>query len=402
MKITQTNATKLKLPADKQEAIYWDDEIAGFGLRLRAGGSRTFVVQYKIGSKHRRITLGNAFKVTADDARKKAKQIFGKVADGKDPANERATRVAEASTGFAATAADFLQVRAKRNRARTLIETTRYLNKTFKPLHGLALASVTRAIVATELRRIATQISPVVADRARSELSTFFAWAIGEGLCENNPVIGTNKAASDYQGRDRVLADAEVVAIWNAADPATDAGKIIRLLITTGCRRNEMGGLRGAEIALGDSLIALPGERTKNGLPHDVPLSSLAKPIVETLDLSASGRCFGRGAVGFNDWDRAKKRLDAAIGKKLTPWTFHDIRRTVATRMADIGVQPHIIEAVLNHVSGHKRGVAGIYNRSTYAAEKRAALQTWATHIATLLAQAEGANVVELNLARAK
>ena len=104
-----------------------------------------------------------------------------------------------------------------------------------------------------------------MADRARSELSTFFAWAIGEGLCETNPVTGTNKAGGDYQGRDRVLADAEVVAIWNAADPATDAGKIIRLLFTTGCRRNEMGGLRPSEIALGDSLIALPSERTKSG-----------------------------------------------------------------------------------------------------------------------------------------
>ena len=93
--------------------------------------------------------------------------------------------------------------------------------------------------------------------------------------------------------------------------------------------------------------------------------------------------------------------MDAAIGKKLAPWTFHDIRRTVATRMADIGVQPHIIEAVLNHASGHKRGVAGIYNRSTYSIEKRMALETWASHLTTLLAQAEGANVVELNLARA-
>ena len=339
MKITQANATKAKLPADKQEAIYWDDEIAGFGLRLRAGGSRTFVVQYKIGSKHRRITLGNAFKVTADDARKKAKQIFGKVADGKDPANERATRVAEASTGFAATAADFLQAQAKRSRPRTLTETTRYLNKTFKSLHGLALASITRAIVAAELRRIAKEISPIVADRARSTLSAFFAWAIGEGLCENNPVMGTNKAAGDVQSRARVLSDAEVVAIWNAADPRTDFGKIIRLLFLTACRRNEIGGLRRGEIALGDSLIALPGERTKNGLPHDVPLSAPAKAIVESLDSDGRTCAFGRGAAGFNNWDRAKQELDA-VAQVDKPWILHDIRRTVATRMADLGVQP--------------------------------------------------------------
>src|SRR5688572_33300266 len=97
MKLTQTNVAKAKLPAGKTEAFYWDDEMSGFGLRLREGGSRTFIVQYKIGAKHRRMTLGNAFKVTAEDARKAAKQAFGKVAHGTDPANERATRIATAS-----------------------------------------------------------------------------------------------------------------------------------------------------------------------------------------------------------------------------------------------------------------------------------------------------------------
>ena len=118
------------------------------------------------------------------------------------------------------------------------------------------------------------------------------------------------------------------------------------------------------------------------------------------VEAVSAGCCFGRGAVGFNNWDRVKKQLDAAINKKLAPWTLHDIRRTVATRMGDLGVQPHIIEATLNHISGHRAGVAGIYQRSTYSKEKRAALDTWASHLTTLLAQAEGANVVELNLAR--
>lgn len=380
MKLTQANVTKAKLPAGKSEAFYWDDEMPGFGLRLRAGGSRTFVAQYKIGSKHRRMTLGNAFKVTADDARKEAKKIFGKVAGKHDPADERAARVAEASTGFGVTVADFLQAQAGRIRPRTLVETTRYLNKSFKPLHGLALASVTRAIVAAELRRIGKECGPVAADCARAKLSGFFAWAIGEGLCESNPVMGTNKAAGDTQSRARVLTDAEVVAIWNAADPKTDFGKIVRLLFLTACRRNEIGGLKPSEIVLGDSLIALPGERTKNHLPHDVPLSAPAKAIVESVQSEGRAYAFGRGAAGFNNWDRAKQELDAVaqIGK---PWTLHDIRRTVATRMADLGVQPHVIEAALNHVSGSKRGVAGIYNRSTYAAEKRSALGLWAAHL---------------------
>jgi len=200
-------------------------------------------------------------------------------------------------------------------------------------------------------------------------------------------VIGTNRAAPAVS-RDRVLSDAETVAIWRAADPATmgDFGRIVRLLFLTGCRRDEIGRLRRAEIALADSLIALPGERTKNGLPHDVPLSGLAKGIVESITREDRAHLFGRRDTGFSGWSKAKRELDASL-RTNKGWMLHDIRRTVATRMGDLGVQPHVVEAVLNHISGHKRGVAGTYNRSVYAKEKRAALDTWATHLEGLLAR---------------
>ena len=278
---------------------------------------------------------------------------------------------------------DYLQVQSKHQRPRTLVANTHYLKNCLKPLHGLPLASVTRAMVAAELRRIGNERGPASADCARSKLSALFAWAVGEGLRDDNPVIGTNKAQPDGVTRDRVLTDAEMVAVWNAADPATHFGKIVRLLFLTGCRRNEIGKLRASEVALEDSLIALPGERTKNALPHDVPLSGPAIAIAESLDLDGSDYVFGRGKAGFNNWDRAKDQLDAAAG--VSNWRLHDIRRTVATGMNEIGVQPHIVEAVLNHVSGHKRGVAGIYNRAAYAKEKRAAVDTWASHLQTLL-----------------
>ena len=391
MKLTQANADKARLPAGKSEAFHWDDEMPGFGLRLRQGGARTFVVQYKIGAKHRRMTLGSVSKVTAEDARKNARQIFGKVADGVDPANQKAVRKAAAAHTLGAVVEDFLAQQSAHVRPRTLEETVRYLRSHWKPLHSLSLASITRAHVATEARAIAKRSGPVAADRARSALSTFFAWVIGEGMRDDNPVIGTNKAAP-ASSRARVLTDAEVVAIWNAA-PDNDYGKIIRLLFLTACRRDEIGGLRAAEIALANSLIALPGSRTKNGLPHDVPLSSPAKAIVQSLELKNRTHAFGRRDTGFSGWSKAKAELDVLLGKNLAPWTLHDIRRTVATRMGDIGVQPHIVEAVLNHVSGHKRGVAGTYNRSTYEAEKRSALGVWAAHVRVLAGQARGENV---------
>ncbi len=124
-----------------------------------------------------------------------------------------------------------------------------------------------------------------------------------------------------------------------------------------------------------------------------MPLSSPAKAIVQSLELKNRTHAFGRRDTGFSGWSKAKAELDALLGKNLAPWTLHDIRRTVATRMGDIGVQPHIVEAVLNHVSGHKRGVAGTYNRSTYEAEKRSALGVWAAHVRVLAGQARGENV---------
>ena len=240
----------------------------------------------------------------------------------------------------------------------------------------------------------------MAADRARATLSATFAWAIGEGLCETNPVDGTNKA-SEEQPRDRVLSDAELAAIWNADTPG-DYGNIVKLLALTAQRREEIGSLRWSELeGEGEkALIALPAERTKNNRQHDVPLSKAARSILD--DIPKRGErdlIFGEGAGGFSGWSKAKAAMDERLGKAVKPWTLHDLRRTAATRMADLGVQPHVIEAALNHVSGHKGGVAGIYNRSTYAAEKRAALDLWAGHIKIIAAKAKGANVTRLKRA---
>jgi integrase len=172
-------------------------------------------------------------------------------------------------------------------------------------------------------------------------------------------------------------------------------------------RREEIAGLREDELDGTDKLIALPPERTKNSRPHDVPLSAQARAVLTNQPRRDDREfVFGEGSGAFSGFSAAKAKLDEKIAerreqadKKAKPmpdWTLHDLRRTGATRMADLGVQPHVIEAILNHVSGHKSGVAGIYNRSTYAAEKRAALDLWGAHVQTLLARAEGANVTAL------
>lgn len=391
-----TNDTVRTLPAGSTgDAIYPDNDqrngVPGLCLRVRAGGSRTFIIQWRQGQFQRRATIGKVGVLTLDEARKAARKALVGIDEGNDPIAAKAKARASDKQVFGAVAQDYLEVRAKDMKPLSLDQCRLHLLTYFKAFHRLAIGKIERATVAAELRSISKDRGPVAADRARSTLSAFFGWCIGEGLAEINPVIGTNKQ-SKAKSRDRVLSDAELVAIWKAA-PASDYGRLVRLLMLTLQRRDEIAGMKRSE--LDGALLSLPAERTKNSRPHDVPLSVQAVAVLEEQPERA-GRdlVFGEGEGGFSGFSKAKERLDAACG--VTDWTLHDLRRTGATRTADLGVQPHVIEAVLNHVSGHKAGVAGIYNRSTYATEKRAALDMWGSHIMTLLARAEGANVTPL------
>jgi integrase len=395
MKLTQAGIDRLALPPGKSEVIVFDDDVPGFGLRLRAGGSRTFIVQYALGGRQRRMTIGTAKILDAAKARQTARNLLAKVRLGHDPAVERTEARARASDEpLGAIIGRFLARQERRLRPRSYDDTRRYLERHWRPLHGLHLMSINRATVAARLGKIASEHGPASADRARAVLSSFFAWAIGEGLCDTNPVVGTNKHFDGERSRDRVLTDRELTVIWKAL-PDSDYGAIVRLLILTGQRREEIGGLRWSEVDLEARQIALPAARTKNHRPHDVPLSDEALLILKSRPAHA-GRdlVFGDGprtrdgedrGCGFQGWSKAKLALDQQTSS-VGLWRLHDVRRTVATRMAELGVQPHVVEAVLNHVSGHKAGVAGVYNRSSYATEKREALDFWGKHVEALTA----------------
>jgi integrase len=391
IKLTQTAIPRLILPKGGADKIYFDDDLPGFGVRLREGGSRKYVVHYRQGGIQRRYTIGSTATLTLEEARRKARRVLVAVDDGKDPATEKANRHAASGLIFGAVVDDYLAFREKDLRASSLKECKRYLRAAWKPLQGMALGAVSRPVIAARLRQLAEERGPASANRARSTLSALFAWAIGEGLCETNAAMGTN-LATENGPRKRVLSDMELATIWKAA-PDNDYGRIIKLLMLTGQRREEIGALRWSEIDTEAKQITLPPARTKNGVEHVIPLSDAALAILAIPRLR--DLVFGHGANGLSGWSRGKTALDRACEVK--DWTVHDLRRSAATGMADIGVQPHIIEAVLNHVSGHKAGVAGIYNRSTYATEKRAALDLWASHIRLIVAQSEGANVTALN-----
>jgi integrase len=379
MKLTGKTIDAIQLPAGKSERVEFDDEIAGFFVRVRAGGSRTFGYQYKIGPKHRRLTLGPAVKEAFPDIRKRVLDLVAQVRLGNDPAAAKEVSRQQAAETFDAIARRYLAHHIKSVRPNTYRENERYLLTVAKPLHALPIARVARRDIADVLSIAAAERGDVSANRLRTALSAMFGWAMREGLVEGNPVVGTNQRSESP--RERVLTIEELIALWKALDDNA-FGNIIRLLMLTGQRRDEIGGLRWDELDAEFIKITLPKHRTKNGIEHIVPLARVGREIVARQYRIVGQPCVfaARSAVGFTGWHDGRKALDAKL-PDLAYWTIHDLRRSVATGMAGIGVLPHVIEAVLNHVSGHKAGVAGIYNRATYLTEKTAALTLWAEHL---------------------
>ena len=361
---------------------------------MRRGGGRvrrTFIVQYRVAGRSRRLLLGSADVLGAEQARAAAKKVLAEVALGGDPQGAKTARRRTDDRSLQATIAVYLDVKRAQVRTRTMREIERYLRGPhFRALHARPLDQIVRQDVAGCLTRIVTRNGSVTAGRARAVLAAFFAWAIGEGLADSNPVVGTNKP-TDSPARARVLSDDELGAIWRACLDS-GYGRIIKLLVITAARREEVGGICRTELAAGTWTI--PAKRSKNGRQHVLPLPPAALDIIAEVDrIDGRDHLFGGGADrGFQRWSASKRELDARAG--VTGWTVHDIRRTVATRMADIGIQPHVIEAVLNHQSGQKRGPAGVYNRSTYEREVRTALATWAEHVLALVERRENKVVI--------
>jgi integrase len=396
VKLTDGAVGRLTLARGKSELLVFDESLPGFGIRLRAGGKRSWIVQYRSGPQQRRLSLGTVETIDAADARKRARAALARAQLGQDPQAEkaaaRAPRIPELT--LEDLIERYLAIAKRKLKASTYAGVVLHLRKHWKPLHSQEVRNLGRRHVSAEIGRIAESSGLYGANRSRAALSALFAWAIGEGLANANPVVGTNKAI-DEVARDRVLSPAELHLVWQHAGSG-DYGAIVRLLILTGQRREEVGGMLWNEIDLDAALWSIDAGRTKNALPHDVPLAPAAVAILRGLKQRKDrSLVFGASAGPFQGWSNAKMALDERVAATMPvrkskkeeskPWRLHDIRRTVATRLGDLGVQPHIVEAVLNHISGSKAGVAGIYNKAAYAVEKRAALTLWGGHVAQLL-----------------
>jgi len=398
MKLDGKTVAALTLPTGKTDVIHFDSGLAGFGLRIRAGAGgkllRTWVFQYRCDGTQRRMRIGSADVMGIEAARQAAKKALGAVANGQDPQGKDDDKD---KLTLRKAVDQFLAVKQNELRPNTIFETTRYLTgEYFEVLHDKPLDAIKRADVATRIVAIAQKSGSATAYLARAKLSGFFAWAMTMGMVEASPVVGAYTPPKN-KPRERVLSDIELAAIWRAAGYDV-FGKIIKLMILTACRREEIGGMAWGEFKSDGTEWTLPAERSKNKRAHTLPMMPMMRSIIDTVPrLVGRDRVFGeRSPNGFTSWDAHKTELDRRSG--VAGWELRDIRRSVATKMADLGIQPHIIEQILNHQSGHKAGPAGIYNRSSYQAEVKRALVLWADYV-TALVESGSRKVVSLGAA---
>ena len=335
------------------------------------------------------MTLGPIEALSFAKARKMARDILAQVRLGQDPAAAKAHARDEArarsSEIIGAILPSYLKHKTVELKRRSYVEVERHLNVHGASLHKRPIREVTLRDAAIFLAGIGETRGLVARNRVRSSWAAFYRWGLGEGLVETNPFAFVNKAPENGS-RKRTPVLRELAEIWHAAGDG-DYGRILKLLMLSGCRRDEIADLRWNEIDLDVGLIWLPGERTKNGHPHEIAITKPIRTILEAQRRISNGRAwvFGCADGGYQDFSSSKTELDQCIAavragrglEPMEPWTPHDFRRSLSTVMhEDMAIPPHIVEAVLGHVT-HKGGSAGVYNKALYRTDKRAALERW-------------------------
>lgn len=450
LKLTDRLVERLTVPTVKQRQIdYFDTLLPAFGLRV-GKNAKTWIVAVRVRThgvwkspgRHR---IGRYPEMSLMDARKKARDVLRITQEGKNPfssamANNARITQAEGET-FGALADRFLKEYPKKRKS--ISEST--MSKYHWALKGTAATKrpgnpspvadwqirpvneIKRKDIVSLLDSFNDQDKRVSANRQLAYMRPFFKWCLKRDLIATDPTANFDKNDKNEEtARDRVLSPSELVEVWQALDRlGTPFAPVFKLLILTGQRSCEVTGMRKDELSDLDGsapIWKLPGHRTKNGRPHTVPLAPQAVAVIKEalsvrdalIDFDKTPDCpwvfttSGKRHVGeLRDPTRrirlaiaaARQTLAASAGRAAEPiphWTPHDIRRTVSTEMHERGIAlPHIVEAVINHISGHRAGVAGVYNRAEYVPEKRAALEAWASYVYRLL----GESVVPLSRA---
>jgi integrase len=390
MKLTLNRIAGLKCPEDKRDMLVFDDEQRGLGVRVTAGGGKTYLAQYNRHGQKRRIPLGSCSALSLAKARDAVRAIMGDVAKGIDPAAERKKARAYEALTLSALLSDWQVLHLAARRPSYAAEAVRALRSGFRRYLDLPAANLSRATVVKRLDSMARQGRSAMAARTAAYGKAAYGWAVKRGTVSENPF--TSLPVAPTERRERVLTDDEVAAIWRSTDVPGPFNGIVRMLILTGQRRDEVAGMIWAELS--DDTWIIPPGRTKNNATHIIPLNTPAQDLLRSAprlgELVFPGR---RGP--FNGWSKAKATLDAKSG--VTDWRLHDLRRTMATGLQRLGVRLEVTEQVLNHVSGSRAGIVGIYQRHDFAAEKRVALEAWGAHVQAFVeGRAASANIVAL------
>ena len=383
--LTDLKVKNLKSVSGKRTEM-WDGLLPGFGVRVSPKGTKSFILMYRFNGKLRRQTLGRYPILSLSVARQKAQDILLKASHGDDPADMLTDKRKAGS--FSQILEDFLKLHCQRhNKPSTQASTRRLLVTEFLPdWEKRVVRGIRKRDILVILDRIVERGSPGAANHAYSAISKFFSWCSERDLIDSNPCSDV-KRPSKLKARDRVLSDTELAAIWHGADEQTyPYGDIVKLLMLTGQRRGEVVGIHWQHVDLEERVWSIPKEMTKSSRAHQVPLSPALINLLRALPRLNERYLFpshGKADTVFSGFGKAKKRLDETCAIK--DWTLHDLRRTAATGMAGLGIQPHVVEKVLNHSSGTFSGVAGVYNRFAYLDEMRKALIIWENHVMRLV-----------------
>jgi integrase len=374
------------LPTPSSDVVYWDAGLPGFGVKITPKGRKVFIVLYRTGgagSKLRKFTIGPYGRVTLHQARVAAQKVFAARLQGRDPAAERREARRRLVTDRVEDLLEtYIEQRVAQNRSAG--EIARLLRREMgKPWAGKSIHEISKRDVVEVIEAIVQRGAPGAANKVLKSIKTFLRWCVGRAVLDQSPAEGVPMPSKEV-ARDRVLADDELARVILAARKIGGPyGGIVELLALTGQRREEVARLSTQEVDFSGRVWTIPKSRTKNGKVHVVHLSAQSVAVLGRAGEPGPLMFSLLGTKPFQAFGRAKRMLDQLSG--VTGWRLHDLRRTCVSGMARLGVAPHVADKILNHQSGTISGVAAVYQRHEFLAERQAALDLWGAHVGDLL-----------------
>lgn len=404
-RLTDASLKTIKPQAQRFEVS--DAVVGGLRLAVHPSGARSWIVRYRHGGKQHKLTLGSYPRLTLADARSASREALRAVAAGRNPSGEkkeaRAASAAAERDVFERVYEEYKRRHIEKNlKPGVAHDTKKIFDRALLPRFGKKrLAEITRGDIARYLDDTIDRGAPAAANRTFAALRHFLNYAVSREYLAVSPANGL-KPPVEEKARDRVLSDDELRWIWVAAnEEAYPFGRMVQLLMLTGARRDEVRAMTDKEVSVADRLWKLPASRTKNSRPHEVFVSDTALSIIEELPTiqNKAGYIFcTNGETPISGFSRAKARIAKRVVElakaeaekrgddpekvEITDWRLHDLRRTVASGMARIGIALPVIERCLNHISGSFGGIVGVYQRHKFSDEMRAAFQAWGQFVA--------------------